>query len=248
VNKRVLTGASIGSASNIYGDTVRSGAVDLTTANKISGDVLGTGTASVVSTTADFSNSGNLKANTYNQTLTGLNGADAGNYDFSGVTSTATYTVSKKKATVSATPTRLDFNGGNQTQSPAVVTDVLAGDNVTINGLANGTAVGSYASNLIADGNDADNYDFKYQNDNLVIVPSAERLTPVVPVPAPAPSNNTVVVAGGNNSFQLAGAEAACSADTLNQCECETATNPEGVALEGIQICYEPNTRPSSAL
>jgi hypothetical protein len=67
-------------------------------------------------------------------------------------------------------------------------------------------------------------------------------------VPVPTPNNNTVVVAGGNNSFQLASAEAACSADTLNQCECETATNPEGVALEGIQICYEPNTRPLSAL
>jgi hypothetical protein len=71
---------------------------------------------------------------------------------------------------------------------------------------------------------------------------------PVVPPTPPSPNNNTVVVAGGNNNFQLAGAEGTCSADTLDQCECETATNEAGVALDGIQICYEPKTRPSSAL
>ena len=89
VNKLALTGALIGSASNPYGDTAGSGAVDLTATNKIGSDVLGTGTAVVVSTAADLSTSGNLKAKTYNQKVTGLSGNDADNYDFTGVTSTA---------------------------------------------------------------------------------------------------------------------------------------------------------------
>ncbi len=71
---------------------------------------------------------------------------------------------------------------------------------------------------------------------------------PIVPVVPPTPNNNTVVIAGGSNSFQLASADGQCSADTLEQCECETATNPAGVALEGVQICYEPKNGPSSAL
>jgi hypothetical protein len=122
----------------------------------------------------------------------------------------------------------------------AKFSDALVGNNKPV------TVVANLA------GDDKDNYTFVTPaNLTARITGAVEPVDPpgpVVPVPAPAPSNNTVVVAGGNNSFQLAGAEAACSADTLNQCECETATNPEGVALEGIQICYEPNTRPSSAL
>ncbi len=126
------------------------------------------------------------------------------------------------------------------TVTNAKFSDALVGDNKPV-------TVGASLT-----GGDADNYTFVTPaNLTARITGAVEPVDPpgpVVPVPAPAPSNNTVVVAGGNNSFQLAGAEAACSADTLNQCECETATNPEGVALEGIQICYEPNTRPSSAL
>jgi hypothetical protein len=113
--------------------------------------------------------------------------------------------------------------------------------------------VGTYNDEIswrAAVADDLSNYNVTRQNAALTIVADTPPIPPgpVVPPTPPAPSNNTVVVAGGNNSFQLAGAEAACSADTLNQCECETATNPEGIALEGIQICYEPNTRPSSAL
>jgi hypothetical protein len=126
------------------------------------------------------------------------------------------------------------------TVTNAKFSDALVGDNKPV-------TVGASLT-----GGDADNYTFVTPaNLTARITGAVEPVDPpgpVVPVPAPAPSNNTVVVAGGNNSFQLAGAEAACSADTLNQCECETATNPEGVALEGIQICYEPNTPPSSAL
>jgi hypothetical protein len=111
-------------------------------------------------------------------------------------------------------------------------------------GSATGTALGTYNDEIswrAAVADDLSNYNVTRQNAALTIVADTPPIPPgpVVPVPAPAPSNNTVVVAGGNNSFQLAGAEAACSADTLNQCECETAANSEG-----IQICYESSKAP----
>jgi len=198
-----------------------------------------------------FSTSNFLKADT------------SGTYKFEGMTSTK-YTVTgvdvrvdvkKRDITIAATPTTVTFNGGTQTQAPRTQTgEFLPGDKVEVTGgLATGTAVGTYNDEIswrAAVADDLSNYNVTRQNAALTIVADTPPIPPgpVVPPTPPAPSNNTVVVAGGNNSFQLAGAEAACSADTLNQCECETATNPEGVALEGIQICYEPNTRPLSAL
>jgi hypothetical protein len=82
------------------------------------------------------------------------------------------------------------------------------------------------------------------------VVPAVTTIppTPIVPVVPPTPSRNTVVVAGGGNSFQLAGAEGTCSADTLEQCECESATSTAGVAMAGVQICYGPKNGPSTAL
>jgi filamentous hemagglutinin family protein len=59
---------------------------------------------------------------------------------------------------------------------------------------------------------------------------------PVVPVIPATPTNNNVVIAGGANSFQLASAEGSCTANTLEQCECEAASN-------NIQICYEPSSQ-----
>jgi hypothetical protein len=59
---------------------------------------------------------------------------------------------------------------------------------------------------------------------------------PVVPGIPATPTNNNVVIAGGANSFQLASAEGSCTANTLEQCECEAASN-------NIQICYEPSSQ-----
>jgi hypothetical protein len=62
--------------------------------------------------------------------------------------------------------------------------------------------------------------------------------TPVVPVTPPTKPNVVVTLAAANNNFQLAGAEGQCSADTLEECECESASSPAGEALDGIQICF----------
>jgi hypothetical protein len=68
---------------------------------------------------------------------------------------------------------------------------------------------------------------------------------PFIPVPVTPANNPNVVVtlAAANNNFQLAGAEGQCSANTLEQCECEKATDTAGAAIEGIQLCYEQKDR-----
>jgi filamentous hemagglutinin family protein len=219
-----------------------------------------------------YSNAGYLKANgdyAYNR---GANTLISTKYNINNTTFTGAVkvTVAKKAITLSGatasdkvydqTDTATLTNLGGLTDGAANKDDKkkFALDDVTVtitNAKFNDALVGdnkpiTVVANLT--GGDADNYTFVTPaNLTARITGAVEPVDPpgpVVPVPVPTPNNNTVVVAGGNNSFQLAGAEAACSADTLNQCECETATNPEGVALEGIQICYEPNTRPSSAL
>jgi hypothetical protein len=125
---------------------------------------------------------------------------------------------------------------------------------VTVNGLRSESAVGTYASNVtVASSNSAlklSNYDIAVTNAAFTIAADTTPIPPgpVVPPTPPSPNNNTVVVAGGSNSFQLAGAEGTCSADTLEQCECESATSTAGVAMAGVQICYEPKNGPSSAL
>ncbi len=166
VNKLALTGASIGAASNIYGSTVGAGTVSLTGTNKIGSDDLGTGTASVVSTVADQSSSGNLKAGSYNQKLTGLNGSDAGNYDFTGVTSTGNYTVDKKSASISAAGNSVIFN--SQQQTDKVTTDgfITGGKVGTVVGAGTGKEAGTYQSNLALTGDTSDisNYAVTYKN------------------------------------------------------------------------------------
>jgi hypothetical protein len=62
--------------------------------------------------------------------------------------------------------------------------------------------------------------------------------TPVVPVTPPSNPNVVVSVAAANNNFVLAGADGQCSADALEECECESASSPAGEALDGIQICF----------
>jgi hypothetical protein len=192
---------------------------------------------------ANLSSSGHLKASTtgYSMDITG------NNYALSSVT--AKLKVDKRDATIAATATNVTFNGTTQTQTAPSLDGVLNGDRVTpIGGVATGTAAGTYNNPLSAPtSDDAGNYNWNLVNADLVITPNTtpEPPTPITPIIPPTPNNNTVVVAGGANNFQLAGADGQCSADALEQCECESATSGAGI---GVQICYEPNTRPSSAL
>jgi hypothetical protein len=41
--------------------------------------------------------------------------------------------------------------------------------------------------------------------------------------------------------FQLASAEQGqCTQDTLSFCECETAKDEDGLNIDGVQLCFEP--------
>jgi filamentous hemagglutinin family protein len=97
VNKRVLTGVTIAAAGITYGSAVTPGALSFAGSNRVSGDQIG-GTVSVVSTAADLSSSGNLRAGSYMQTAgSTLSGLDQGNYIFAGVnSSTANYVVARR--------------------------------------------------------------------------------------------------------------------------------------------------------
>jgi hypothetical protein len=166
----------------------------------------------------------------------------ASNYKFTAAKSdNNTVAITPRPATISATPTQLTFTGTTLNQAAPTTSNLIDDDNLRVIGVASGQAEGTYSSALDVVGDDKGNYTFTFTNANLVITANTTPIPPgpVTPPTPPSPNNNTVVVAGGGNSFQLAGAEAVCSADTLNQCECETAANSEG-----IQICYASSKAP----
>ncbi|HWR01661.1 MAG TPA: autotransporter-associated beta strand repeat-containing protein, partial [Chlorobaculum sp.] len=91
ITQKALT-ASIAEGSNIYGSTVTPGNVMLT--GLVDSDVV-TATSSIYG--ASYSTSSNLKAGSYQQTVSSIGGTDASNYSFSGfTTSTQNYTVVPK--------------------------------------------------------------------------------------------------------------------------------------------------------
>jgi hypothetical protein len=78
---------------------------------------------------------------------------------------------------------------------------------------------------------------------------------PVNPfIPAVSPSIPALGAAGGNRGsatlapgldagFQLASAEQGqgqCTQDALSFCECETAKDEDGLNIDGVQLCFEP--------
>ena len=83
VDKLLLTG-SITTGSSIYGSPLNTGTASFS--NAISGDDLGTASVGV-NTSGHTSTSGNLNAGSYTgiESITGLSGADANNYSYSGI-------------------------------------------------------------------------------------------------------------------------------------------------------------------
>jgi hypothetical protein len=71
-------------------------------------------------------------------------------------------------------------------------------------------------------------------------------------IPAVTPPISALGAAGGNRGtatlapgldagFQLASAEQGqCTQDTLSFCECETAKDEDGLNIDGVQLCFEP--------
>jgi len=138
VNKRVLTGVSIAAAGHTYGSAVTPGALSFAGSNWVSGDQIG-GTVSVVSTAADLSSSGNLRAGSYSQTAgSTLSGLDKDNYVFAGVSSsTANYVVAKRTLSSQIAGVTTPY-GTLAATAPASISGQVTGDQVFLTG---GTAL-----------------------------------------------------------------------------------------------------------
>jgi filamentous hemagglutinin family protein len=163
INPLALTG-SISTGSSTYGSSLSPGTATFT--NVIAGDNVGTATVAV-NTTGLTSTSGNLTAGTHNgiESISGLSGADAGNYTFTGIT--GNYTVSPLSlSVVGQSAGNKVYDGTNvATLTGGSLTGMIAGDAVAIALASSGTFATQHAGNGIAvtgadtlSGNDAGNY------------------------------------------------------------------------------------------
>jgi filamentous hemagglutinin family protein len=158
-----LIGTSIASAGSTYGSNVTPGGVSFS--NVIAGDVVSS-TASIVSPL--YSTSGNLRAGSYAQMASGLGGAEAGDYSFSGYTTpTNNYTVTPLALTGTSIAASNSTYGSAVTPgavsfSNVINGDVLSGSAAILNPLystSHHLAAGSYEQELTAiSGPDAGNY------------------------------------------------------------------------------------------
>jgi len=77
--------------------------------------------------------------------------------------------IDRANASISAAATSLIYNGQTQSQTQAVYSGILPGDDVQASGLANGRNAGSYLSALSAFGTDVGNYNITFNNAALNI-------------------------------------------------------------------------------
>ena len=156
-----------------------------------------------------------------------VNDGNGGN-NYKVTTTTASGTVTPKSATVTATGARKVFTGLQQSLDPATSSGFLAGDQITITGLATGSAPGQYASDLKATGADARNYSVSYQNATLEILPVSNSVNPQKSISSINVSPQTRIAyrgfsasgaaVGGKNA---AIAEPNCTPETDSNCVCE---------------------------
>jgi hypothetical protein len=143
INQLALSGAAIAPGSSIYGTALTPGAVSF--GNIVGSDAVGS-SASVNAST--LSTSGNPIVGTYSQSASGLTGADAGNYSFSGFTTAAeNYSISKAPIIPTFTINNKPFDGNSiATVAAYSLQGVLAGDAVSIAG-ASATFDNAFAGN-----------------------------------------------------------------------------------------------------
>ena len=164
INPLALTGAAIADGSSIYGSSLAPGAVSF--GNIIGADAV---LSSAAVNTSILSSSGNAVVGSYSQSASGLGGADAGNYSFSGFSSaTPNYSINPLALSVAGVVANNKVYDGNSqvsfTTNAATFTGLLAGDVVGLTGsglfadpnvgLAKSVAVSALALN----GADAANY------------------------------------------------------------------------------------------
>ncbi|WP_407492452.1 GLUG motif-containing protein [Pseudooceanicola sp. MF1-13] len=163
VTARALSGA-IAAGSSIYGDALVLGTASFD--DLLSGDIVSAAVS--VDTTGNLSGAGHLNAGTYAsvQSISGLNGADAGNYTIGGFTDGG-YTVSQRALSGSIAAGSSVY-GDALTPGALTLSGVLAGDSTSgtsavsysagqVSG-AGHLSVGSYAQTASLAGADAANY------------------------------------------------------------------------------------------
>ena len=166
---RLALSGTIGTGSSTYGSTLAPGTANFT--NAVAGDALGTATIAV-NTAGLTSTSGHLTAGTHTgiETVSGLSGADAGNYTFAGVTGNYTVTPLALGGTIGAgsstygsalAPGTASLTGsiGGDVLGTATVGVNTAGLTSTSGHLIAGTHTGIETVNALG-GADASNYTF----------------------------------------------------------------------------------------
>ncbi|OYU12933.1 MAG: hypothetical protein CFE38_04850 [Comamonadaceae bacterium PBBC1] len=165
VNKLALTGAAIAGVSTTYATAANTGAVSFT---NVQGADKVTASASIVG--GSNSTSGHLKAGSYQQTATAINGDDAGNYSFGGVTTTDNNYVVNKLALSGAAIAGVTTTYATAANAGAVsFTNVQGTDNVNasasivdaVTSTSGNLKAGSYKQTATAiTGDDSANYSF----------------------------------------------------------------------------------------
>ncbi|MGV0985189.1 MAG: YDG domain-containing protein [Limnohabitans sp.] len=185
VNKLALTGTAIAGVTTTYATAADTGAV---TFSNVQGIDKVTSAASIVDATT--STSGNLKAGSYKQVATTINGDDASNYSFSGVTTTDNNYVVNKLALTKAAIAGVTTTYATAADAGTVsFGNVQVADKVTASAsivdAANSTSgnlkAGSYKQTATAiSGDDASNYSFAgvtTTDKNYVVDPKAVTLS-----------------------------------------------------------------------
>ncbi len=165
VNKLALTGAAITGVTTTYATAADAGAVSF--GNVQGGDKV---SASAAIVDAANSSSGNLKAGSYKQTATAINGDDATNYSFGGITTTDNNYVVNKLALTGAAIAAVTTTYATAADAGAVsFGNVQGGDKVSAsaaivdaaNSSSGNLKAGSYKQTSTAiSGDDASNYSF----------------------------------------------------------------------------------------
>ena len=165
INQLALSGAAIVPGSSIYGSALTPGAVSF--GNIVGSDLVGS-SASV--NASMLSTSGKPIVGTYSQSASAsLTGTDAGNYSFSGFTSTPNYTISKLDLTGAEIGSGSSIYGSTLAPGAVSFGNIVGSDAVGSNAYVNTTTVsssgkpivGTYSQSASAlTGVDAGNYSF----------------------------------------------------------------------------------------
>ena len=224
--------ASIAPVSTTYGTSASTGTVTLT--NKIAGDTVNPASATIVN--GQNSTSGNLKANSYAQTVAaGVTGTDASNYTFAGYTTgTNNYVVNQLGLTGTAiAPVTTTY--GTSANAGLVSFGNIAGSDIVTAAANIDAPTYSTSSNLNAGsytqsassitGTDAGNYSFggyTTGTNNYVVNQLALTGTAIAPVTA---TYGTSVKAGVVSFGNIAGSDIVTAAANIDAPTYSTSSN-----------------------